>query len=106
MEETIEYQTMRNKRPELSIGLQRDMVSLATSLNNQGLIDDQCYDKVTQSGSSRTDTQKADEMVHMLVNSVKFSKDNFHRILKIFSANRFQKSLVDILSKEYMQLGK
>ncbi len=108
MEETytIEYLTMRNMRPKLITGLQFDMNDLASSLNIQGLIDDKCYEIVTQFASPRTEVDKAEEMAKALLKCVKNSRERFHQILEIISKRRSHHDLEQILKNEYSRLGK
>ncbi len=104
--DTIEYLAMRNTRPKLITGLQFDMNDLASSLNIQGLIDDTCYEIVTQFASPRTEVDKAEEMAKALIKCVKNSREKFNQFLKILSERRSHHDLEQILKNEYSRIGK
>lgn len=105
MADSLEYRTMLNMRSQLVLGLQRNMVDIATALHTEGLIDDKCYQVVRKTASMYTDSQKADEMVGQLVDRVKFSEKNFEHLLTVLSESRFHQDLVTVLKEEYSRHG-
>ena len=106
MGESPEYTTLVNMRQQLRIGFKKNLVNLATSFHREGLIDDTCYEEVSRARSFLTDTEKAEEIIRRVVDSVAISSKNYQRMLDILSLDsRFYRPLIDKLDEEYAKHG-
>ena len=93
-------------RNQLQIGFKKNTVDLATAFHKAGLIDDNCYETVTQAASLLTSSQKAVEIVKNVIDSVKLSEASYRVMMGILAANsRIYGTLMEKLDEEYKRQG-
>ena len=106
MGESNEYTTLLNMRSQLRIGFKQNMVDLATAFRRVGLIDDHCYDTITPAASFLSSSEKAEQIVKSVIDSVRQSKARYREMMEILVANStFYGPLVEILDEEYKIQG-
>ena len=96
---------MVNLRKHLRIGFKKNIKDLADSFNKDGIIDDKCLEIVfTVTGVA--DSDKSDQMVSNVMDSIKLNEENYHVMMKTLAKN--SKIYVDIIHKldqEYEKHG-
>ena len=105
MAESMEYRTIVNLRNYLGIGFKKNMKYLANSFNKDGLIDDKCLEVVV-TVVGIPDSDKSDQMVTNVVDSIKLNKENYHVMMKTLAKNsKIYDAIIHKLDQEYEKHG-
>ena len=105
MADSKEYLSLRNCSGPLETALKGDRY-VVYYLNKEGFVSDDMCDDLLNPRSLLTPAQKAEQLVAKIRDRVKWSAQEYHKLVGHLSQNRRQYgSIVDTLNTEYSRLG-